>query len=142
MKHSTRSIRRYRDSQAKLILAKRRYQDALRRYRDAEDDAKRSKLAVFIEKVEAKLAKFKQDHPSIAKVLRIFLKIDSSLRAMGAGLGTGSAIGMTILSLTKAGKQEIGGLKGVLPGAIYMLVNSALSACASYVEWRVAKGLE
>lgn len=141
MKRSTRSIRRYRDSQAKLIIAKRRYQDALRRYRDAEDDAKRSKLAVFIEKVESKLAKFKQDHPSVAKVIRILLKIDSCIRAIGAGLGTGNVIGQ-IISLTKSGKQEIGGLKGVLPGAIHMLVVSAFNACASYAEWRVAKGLE
>ena len=141
-RYTDRSIRRYRDSQRKLAIAKRRYADALRRYRDAEDDTKRSRLAVFIDKVNAKLEKFKGDHPSIAKIIRILFKIRSVAAGAGAGIAaSGSAITI-IASLTKRGKEELGGLKKTLPGAIYLLVVSVLSACQSYVDWRISKKFE
>ena len=142
MKRSNRSIRRYRDSQAKLIIAKRRYQDALKRYRDAEDEAKRSKLAVFIDKVNAKLEKFKSDHPSIAKVIKILFKIRSVMSGAGAGIAGAGAATTIIVSLTKKGKEELGGLKQVLPGSLYMLVVSVLSAIQSYVDWKISKKFE
>ena len=144
MKRSTRSIRRYRDSQAKLIIAKRRYQDALRRYRDAEDEAKTSKIKALKDKLDEKFAMFAKDHPELVAAYKrykeVSYKVGFCLNAIIAGAGTGMTIKL-LMDLKKAGLtlKEVG---SSVPKVIGLFILALANAIISYVEWKKAKALE
>lgn len=144
MKRSTRSLRRYRDSQAKLIIAKRRYQDALRRYRDAEDEAKVSKIKALKAKVDEKFAMFAKNHPELAKAYKRYkevgYKIGASLNTIIAG-GTAGLTIKALMELKKAGLtlKQIG---SSVPKVIGLFVIAFANAIVAYVEWKKAKALE
>jgi hypothetical protein len=141
---TARSLRRYRDSQAKLIIAKRRYQDALRRYRDAEDEAKTSKLKAMKDKLDEKFAMFAKDHPELSPEYKHYkeasLKVSALFNTLIAG---GVSIGATkaLLDLKKAGLT----LKDIgmsVPRVIGIFVLAFANAILAYVEWKKGKELE
>lgn len=88
-RHSDRSIRRYRDSQKKLAIAKRQLRDAkmaylkakkrslarcdsnLRRYSDADIKSLLQKLKEQFLKIKDGLKQFTKDHPSLTRILKV-----------------------------------------------------------------------
>ena len=136
MKKSNRSIRRYRDSQAKLIIAKRRYQDSLRRYQDAEESALISKIKAIKDKVNEKFAMFVKDHPDMVKYYRkftILMKDLTGLFAMGAGgYVAGDAIG-TLLG-AKATGFKLKDLGSSVGGVIGKLIVGIGAGVLGYVQ--------
>lgn len=144
MKRSTRSIRRYRDSQAKLILAKRRYQDALRRYRDAEDEAKVSKIKALKDKIDEKFAMFAKDHPELVKAYKrykeVSYKIGATVNTIIASGGAGMTAGL-LLALKKQG-LTLKSIGVAAPKVIGLFILALANAIIAYVEWKKGKELE
>jgi hypothetical protein len=135
MKRSTRSIRRYRDSQAKLILAKRRYQDALRRYRDAEVEEKASKFKALKDKIDEKFAMYVKDHPEDIKFYKKFSILSTQiLGSIGATLGAGvSGASIGILAKTKGNAEELKKLGMSLGGVIGSIIVGLASVALSFI---------
>lgn len=131
MKKFNRSIRRYRDSQAKLIIAKRRYQDALRRYQDAEESALISKIKALKDKVNEKFAMFVKDHPDMVKYYRkftILMKDLAGILAMGAGgYIAGGAVG-TLMGAKATGLKlkDLGSSVGGVIGHLIIGIGAAV----------------
>lgn len=135
MKRSTKSLRRYRDSQVKLIVARRRYKDALRRYRDAEEKEKVSKFQMLLEKASNKLEQFKSAHPKVSKLISILAKIRAvclSINTVGFAAAGSAMLGKGIFSLIKEGKNATIETKQFIGVGLATLIISLLNAIEAY----------
>ena len=133
-----------RRNDSKIDNSKKRYIDAVRKYRDAEERAEASRLAALVEKVNQKISQFKNEHPAMAKLSRILLKISSVLDAMRAG-GSSAYLIARLTPLCKDAKEmlkageEFAGLKHA---PIIHGVNVVLSSILSFAKWSLARKLE
>lgn len=144
-KKSKRISKRISDSKANYIIARRRYIDARRRYIDDEIAPQASKLSRMCDKVAAKLKQFATEHPAIAKVIRVILKIRVILGSIVMG---SYAVGMAgeIVSLCVAGKEGIGLFKretGVHPALAIALQSAVLllGTIEIFAQRKLAKAL-
>lgn len=124
-----RRVKRISDAKANYIIARRRYIDARRRYIDDELAPGASKLSSLCNKAASALKKFATDHPSIAKVIRILLKIDS---VVGALLNTANValVAVQLKVLCTQGKSVVEEAKaaGMMDPRLRVALNIAITA--------------
>lgn len=116
------------------------YKRALRRYKDAEERAELARAETFLSRVKMKLQEFKGNHPTVAKVLRIFLKIDEIVRKINAGVFSASLV-YALLKTAKQGKAGLAEIKGNVPGLLIIAAAHALSLVIAWCEKQMAEGL-
>lgn len=139
-----RELARRRYSDSKTRIGRKRYIDAVRKYRDAEERAEASRLAVLVEKINAKISQFKNEHPSMAKLSRILLKISSCLDAMRAG-GSAAYLVARLTPLCKEARETLKAgedFLGLKHAPIINGVNIVISSILSFVKWTLARKLE
>jgi hypothetical protein len=132
-----RSLRRCRDSQAKLIIAKRRYQDALRRYQDAEGEAQISKFKALKAKIDEKFAMFAKDHPDAIKYLRKYSAIAAQVGSILSGIAAAgmAAIDIKTISVLKKHGFSLKEIAGMVPKTIGLFISALASVVLGFAAW-------
>lgn len=137
MKRSDRMVRNYRDSQAKLVKARRQYKDALRRFRDAEGEEQLSKFKALKAKIDEKLAMFSKDHPDLIKYAKKFAVISARVLSIMSGIVAGglAAIDIKVIRTLKKHGFELKEIAGMVPNKIGLLISSLAAVVLGFVGW-------
>lgn len=137
MKRSDRMVRNYRDSQAKLVKARRQYKDALRRFRDAEGEEQLSKFKALKAKIDEKLAMFSKDHPDLIKYAKKFAVISARVLSIMSGIVAGglAAIDIKVIRTLKKHGFELKEIAGMVPNKIGLLISSLAAVVLGFAGW-------
>lgn len=137
MKRSTKSLRKYRDSRAKLIVARKRYRDALRRFRDAEGEEQLSKFKALKAKIDEKFAMFVKDHPDMIKYAKKFAVISARVLSIMSGIVAGGliAIDIKVIRTLKKHGFELKEIAGMVPNNFKLLISSIAAVVLGFAGW-------
>ena len=153
-RNNVQTMRRvYRDSVSNYKLMKRMHMDthvaslmvldARRKYRDAEEEGFLAKIKAAVGKLNDKITQTIKEHPRLAKLYKVWLKISASLTAIYAGYTSGAAIRYVIKNLSafkEAWKQNAPGVAGAV--VVTIIGGVLIPALSAYLNWKLAREVE